>query len=263
MMRVGFLGVGHLAEAMIEGLTRAPGPAPDLVLSPRGRAARLAERLGLRLASDNAALVAEADMVILATRPADAVAAVASLPWRAGHILVSACAGVTIASLEREAGPAAVMRIMPLTAAALGASPTAAFPLLPAVAPLLGRLGPVIPLESEAQFDVATVSAAVYGWVQDLIRTSESWSTRRGMAPETARRLAAATFVAAGRMVGEQPDPTEVLMARLVTPGGITERGLEVLAENGVNEAWEEACDAVLAKLNGVSRASSPGGRQP
>ncbi|MGO4740704.1 pyrroline-5-carboxylate reductase family protein [Bosea sp. 2KB_26] len=258
MTRIAFLGVGHLAEAMIEGFLRDRQELPHLALSPRGHGPKLAKRHGLELAERNDALVSGSDIVFLATRPGDAIAAISNLPWRPEHILVSACAGVPLAQLERAAAPARVMRIMPLTAASLGASPTTAFPSFPEVHPLLARLGPVIALENEAQFETATVSAAIYGWVQSLIGLGRDWSVAHGMSPEAARQLAATTFVAAGRMIAERPEPVETLIANLATPGGITERGLAVLSEHGVQEGWTAACDAVLAKLMDGSAGRCP-----
>ena len=248
-MRVAFLGVGHLAGAMIEGILREGRPPFAIGLSPRGLGPELARRHGLDLAADNAGLVAGADLVVLAVRPRDAVGAVSGLPWRADHLLVSACAGVPITSLAVAARRARVMRIMPLTAAAIGASPTVVFPDLAEARPLLSRLGSVIPLSGEADFETATVSAAIYGWAQSLIGIGCAWSADRGLAPGTARRLAAETFVAAGRMIAERDEGLDDLLASLVTPGGITERGLEVLEDAGVADGWRAACDAVLAKL--------------
>lgn len=255
-MRIGFLGVGHLAGAMIEGIVRYGPPPFDIVLSPRGFGAGLAARHGFGLAHDNAALVSGADIVVLAVRPHDALGAVSGLPWRDGQILVSACAGVPIAALAGAVAPAAVMRIMPLTAASIGASPTTVFPDRPEARPLLSRLGSVIPLASEAAFETATVSAAIYGWAQNLVGIGSAWSEAHGLAPETARWLAAETFVAAGRMIAERDEPLDALLASLVTPGGITERGLRVLDAAGVPDGWRCACDAVLDRLTAAKPAT-------
>lgn len=253
MTRIGFLGVGHLAQEMITGLLRSGLPASEMILSPRGHGPELAGRHGIALATDNDVLVAGADVVLLATRPADAVAAVTGLGWRPGQILVSACAGVPLAELRAAARPAEVVRIMPLTAASIGASPTTVYPDLPALRPLLARLGGVIPLADEAGFETATVSAAIYGWAQVLIGLGRDWSLAHGLAPETARQLAAETFVAAGRMIAERPEPVETLLQSLATPGGITECGLQVLEAGDVEASWIGACDAVLEKLTGAA----------
>ncbi|WP_377288277.1 NAD(P)-binding domain-containing protein [Rhizobium sp. SG2393] len=246
-MKIGFLGVGHLAASVITGLQRSGIDPSTVLLAPRGKGQALAAAHGFALARDNADLVARADLVFLAVRPADAASAVAGLPWRAGQVLISACAGVPIAGLA--AGPASIVRAMPLTASEIGASPTVFFPDDPMARALLSRIGPAIALTGEAEFEIATVNAAVYGWAQDLIRQSAVWAAAAGGDAETMRRLAALTFVAAGRMMAEKDDPMERLLADLVTPGGITELGLDRLDAAGQPAAWRAACDAVLARL--------------
>lgn len=252
-MIVGIIGVGHLAASILSGLLRAGVNPASILLSPRGQAHALSARCAFPLAADNDDLVARADIVLLSVRPVDAPAAVAGLPWRAGQTLVSFCAGVSISNLE--AGPADVVRAMPLTAAAINASPTACFPAAAAAIAVLEKLGPVIPLGSEEEFEVATVSAAIYGWAQDLIRQSAEWATAQGGNAAAMRRLAALTFVAAGRLVAETDRPMQTLIGELVTPGGITELGLDVLAKEGQPQAWQAACGAVFQRLSGQSPA--------
>lgn len=248
-MKLGILGVGHIAEAILKGLLRTGKDPATVVLSPRGRGSDMAARYGFVLAADNAELVGMCDQVLLSVRPVDAIDALSGLPWRADQIVISACAGVTIDRLAVEAAPARIARIMPLTAAELGASPTVVYPMLPEIEPLLQAIGTTIPLSGEDQFEVATVSAAVYGWAQALIRTGTEWSARHGLEPETARQLMARTFVASGRIQSEQDAPMDEILASLLTPGGITEAGLAHIDQCEVSQAWEGACDVVLDKL--------------
>lgn len=252
-MTLGIIGVGHLAAAILRGLLRDGQPAEGVVLAPRGQGPDLAARHGFALAADNADLLRRADLVLLAVRPADAEAALRGLPWRAEHTLASACAGVPIARLAAVAAPAQVVRIMPITAAQLGASPTLVYPMRPSLEPLLHAIGSVIALQDEGQFEAATTSAAIYGWVQALIRDSAAWAAAEGLDPGTARRLMARTFIAAGRLADETDTPLDALIETIATPGGITEAGLTHLQGRDVPEAWRGACDVVLRKLHGGS----------
>jgi pyrroline-5-carboxylate reductase len=192
----------------------------------------------------------EAEVVILAVRPKDAVAAVAGLPWRAGQKIASACAGVKLSAFAAvlPAG-VSVHRIMPMTAAAQAASPTTLFPADEGLERLLAAFGPVLPLGSEAEFETATICAAAYGWMQKLIQVTADWSVTQGLPEASARQLAALTAVAAGRNIASSPMPMDQLLSELVTPGGITERGLNLLRARGALAAWEEACAAVRDKL--------------
>ena len=248
-MVIGILGVGHLASAMLRGFLASGLCAADVLLSPRGQARALSAQLGTPLAADNRDLVERSEQVILAVRPAHAAAAVAGLPWREDQIVVSVCAGVTMAKLP--VAPARIVRAMPLVSAEFNASPTAFYPPCAKARELLGRLGPTIPLDSEAEFELASIDGAVFGWAHDLIRQTVDWSVARGARPEIMRELIARAFIAAGRMVCERGEPIETLLCELATPGGITELGLKVLSERGQPAAWNAACGAVLERLTG------------
>lgn len=248
-MKLGIIGVGHLAHALLKGLARSEDAPDEIMLSPRGMGPALARDMGHALAADNAALVDACDVVLVAVRPADAMGAVANLPWRLNQILLSACAGVSIATLKETGVCARIVRIMPIVAAEFGASPTTIYPQEPVVTPLLRAWGSIIALDYEAQFEVATTSAAMFGWIQALIQTSVDWSTAEGLAPAQARQLMAETFLAAARMVADSDRSIPDLLDSIATPGGITEAGLHHLHARRVPDYWQEAFDLVLERL--------------
>ncbi|MEM6848567.1 MAG: pyrroline-5-carboxylate reductase dimerization domain-containing protein [Pseudomonadota bacterium] len=246
---LGIIGVGHLATTMVMGLLKNGWRAEEIVLAPRGHSAELAAQHGIFRAPDNAAVVERADLVLLAVRSADAVSALAGLPWRRGQLVLSACAGVPISALGAVAAPAQVSRIMPLTASELGASPTAIFPPTPAAQRLLDAIGTTITLDNEGQFEVCTVSAAVHGWILMLVRETCDWIENADVPAPIARALVAQTCVATGRIINEKEAPMAELLATLATPGGITEAGLKHLDAAHVPEAWRAACDVVFKRL--------------
>jgi pyrroline-5-carboxylate reductase len=257
MKKIGILGAGHLASYLIKGFIQARVRPASLSLSPRGSAADLARLHGCLIAPNNQALIDASDVVILSVRPDQAVPAASELAWREGQLLISACAGVGVSALGAACAPATVVRAMPLSAAAIGASPTTLYPDHPLAKDVLSALGPVFPIASEAEFEVASVGGGVYGWVHRLIDLTARWMSERSLSPDTARLLAAATFEAAARMAANQKEqPLADLVARLATPGGITELGLGMLDAAGAPDAWHEACDAVLARLRAQAQGS-------
>ncbi len=248
---VAVLGVGHLAGYLVPRL--AGDPRRRVVLSPRNRqrAEALAARHdNIRVARDNRALVGESDVVILATRPGQAAAAIDRLPWRPGQTLVSVCAGVRLDTLMFNAGAATLARAMPITAAALGESPTCLYPDVAAAREVLEALGPVYALEHERELDVATLSAALYGWVHGLIADMALLHAQAGLPPALARELVARTVRAAGSMVAAQPGRSlPELLDELCAPGGVTELGLQSLRDSGALEQWRRAAAQVLESL--------------
>ncbi len=250
-VKIGILGVGHLAGYLLRGFLRAGCAPEDLLLSPGGGASDAAARHGLAIATDTVELVRRSEALLLCVRPAQAGEALAGLPWRQGQLVVSACAGVPLSLLGPAAAPADVVRAMPISAAAIGASPTTLYPDHPAARALLGHLGPVIALGAEADFTSATAEMAVYGWVHALIGATAAWAQDQGLPPTASRRIAAATFEAAARMVMAEERPIGDMVTALATPGGLTEAGLESLRNRGVEAAWAEACALALRKMSG------------
>ncbi len=245
---IGILGVGHISKSMVTGFLNAGIRPENLLFSPRGLAADLSARHGVPIASDNADLVRRADIVFLAVRPADAVAVIAGLPWREDQIMISIGAGVPLSSLAVH--PARVVRAMPLIASSFNASPTAYYPPLEEAREVLAYLGPAIAIDCEEQFEIATVSAAVFGWILDLIGQTVTWMEEKGADSAAMRTLVSYTVSAMGRLGAERPESIPTLLKQLCTPGGITANGLDVLHKGGQPAIWREACEAVLAQLS-------------
>lgn len=249
---IGIVGTGRIASYMVQGWVGAGIDPATITCSPRGRAtaARLGRDCGVRVAESNADAVDFARVVVLAVPPAAAVETLGQLSFRAAQRVVSVCAGVPLDQLAQAARPADVALAMPTSAATIGMSP---IPLLNAdetVEEIFSVLGAAIPVATPEEFEVATVSAALYGWVLELIGRSAAWSFRRGLPPETARALSAEAFAAAGRMVADLPGrPVHEIAREVATRGGITELGLEHLGTTGVFEAWAEAERLVLERI--------------
>lgn len=251
-MKLGFIGVGHLSTSIIRGLLESKSMSSDrIVLSPRGNSDKLSREYGFEVAKDNADLVQICDTVLLAVRPKDATSVVAGLPWRSNQILMSACAGVSINELSSMASGATIVRIMPTIASEFGASATLIYPHQPELKDFLSAIGKAIILDREDQFEVGTVSAAIFGWIQALILASSDWSTRNGMDAVQARALLSQTIIAAGTVAAEKNIPLSDIILNLATPGGITEAGLRHLEECQTMKSWEEACNIVMDKLHG------------
>ncbi len=249
-MAIGFIGVGDMAGYMIEGLCR-DGDGGELVLSPRNaeRAAAHADTHGCRVAASNAEVVERADTVVLAVRPDRVAEAIADLPWRDGQTLVSVVAGATLADLA-SAAPAAAVRSMPVSCAAIGESPTAIYPDHPTARDLFERIGSVIVLPDEGAFAAASVMGAFHGWAFAVIKEVADWVAGQGVPEDQARALVAGMMRGGAGIALARPEtPLAETLARLTTPGGITEAGFKKMATVEGLAAWPAACDAALRHM--------------
>jgi len=119
-MRVGIIGAGVMAEAMIAGLLADRAVAPDRLLASHPRRERreaLAERHGIHPVAANRDALADADVVVLAVKPQMLVRVMRDLHGRLapGQVVVSIVAGATLRTLATGLDHAAIVRAMPNT----------------------------------------------------------------------------------------------------------------------------------------------------
>jgi len=102
--RIGFIGVGEISKAMVEGLSDGTEEAPPISLSPRNAAtaAELAERFpNAMVRKDNQEVVDHSDIVLIALRRADRHDALAGLRISAEKTIVNVIPGVAADELRR------------------------------------------------------------------------------------------------------------------------------------------------------------------
>jgi len=243
---IGILGVGHLGASLAYGLLRAGVPADRLVLSPRGSMVGELAAAGCRVALDNSQLAAVSDALILCVRPDQASESLKPLRFQAGQLVISTLAAVPIGVLGALVAPARVVRAMPMTAAALGASPTALFPDDAPATQLLAMVGPVLPVADEAALDVSTAGAVLYTFARLAVGFTASWMVRAGFTPEAAQLQAIANLGAAAEMLNSQPLTG---IETLATRGGVAEAAIAAAEARGMSAAWDAAFDAALARI--------------
>jgi len=247
---LGVIGTGHLADFVVAGL-RASGWEGRIHAASRDRekARAFCRRHGAELEDGNQAVVDATEAVLVAVRPAQTEAALTGLRWRAGQRLVSAMAGVKVERLAALAPDAIVVRSMPISSAAVCASPTTIFPDDPAVADLFDRVGTAVPIASETEFEAANTNAAAYGWyfglMDEMIRANEA----AGLSPASARAVAVETLASATKVMLSSDASGADILKGLMTPGGITEQGALILRDRDAFAPWRDAFAAVAQRL--------------
>lgn len=228
------VGYGNMAGAMVSGWLGAGVPAARFtVYHPHGK--QVPEGVGL--VSEFPERPVEA--VLLGVKPAvlDAVAPGLAGAVGAGTLLVSVLAGVELASLRQRFPQAgAIVRLMPNLACALGKSPNALVAdridaeQRTVVTGMAELLGSAEWLEREDLFDLVTALAGSGpGFVYRFIDALGLAAARLGLPTEQAQRLAVQMVEGAAALAAASTESPAELARRVASPGGMTQRGLDVL----------------------------------
>ncbi|HEY5597609.1 MAG TPA: NAD(P)-binding domain-containing protein [Kiloniellales bacterium] len=249
MTDLGFIGTGHLAAFLVEGLRRA-GADYAITVSPRNRAMaeELRSRFGVAIAPDNQAVVDGCDVIVASVLPRQAGAVLTPLKFRRDQTVLSVMAGVGILAVREHASPATVaVAMMPGHANAFCVGPSALYPDVPAARALLRHLGPVHVYGDEAIFTAASVFGAFSGMSLLLMKQAIDWFTAKGLDATDARTLVAEVIGGNAAVLRDSALGLDEIVAGVATPGGITEQGWRVA---GQGRHWPAALDAVLRRLS-------------
>jgi pyrroline-5-carboxylate reductase len=259
--RLGFLGAGNMAEALCRSVLASDLAEPESVMAYDPRSERtelLSSRLGIGASATPEKVLREAEVIVLAFKPQDTSAALSPLKehFTPGHMVVSILAGVSTRYIESLLPPGVrVVRVMPnllLTveagASALAGGRAATDEDVDYVRSLLGTGGKALVVE-EGLLDVVTaLSGSGPAYFFYLVEALVDGAEAHGLDATTARELAAATCLGAGKLLLETGDAPAAWRERVTSKGGTTAAALDVLERAGVKDAFVRAVAAATAR---------------
>lgn len=243
--KIGFIGGGNMAEALIKGLVKAKFPGSSICVSDPSdvRRKHLGKVYGVKTLADNREVACRCDLIVLAVKPQivqEAVTGIADI-FSESQLLISILAGIDTASLESPFdGQPRIIRAMPNTPALVGCGATAICPGrfatvddLSLAGHLFEAVGTVV-MVAEAQIDAVTgLSGSGPAYVFNFIEALADGGVLEGLPRETALALAAQTVLGAARLVQESGEHPMVLKDRVCSPGGTTIAGVSELEAAG------------------------------
>ncbi len=244
--KIGFLGGGRMAEALIKGIVGSGLFRADQVLAvdpSAERRALLAQQYGIEVAADGLGL-SGCQIIILAVKPQVMGRALeVNLPnFQPEHLVVSIAAGISLAYLEACLGERGcrLIRVMPNTPALVleGASALCGGPRVESVdletaKAIFEAVGSCVVL-SEAEIDAVTgLSGSGPAYVFSFIEALIDGGVKVGLSRPVAEMLTLQTVLGSVRLAQSTGEHPAVLRAMVTSPGGTTIAGLHELARAG------------------------------
>lgn len=261
-MKLGFIGVGHMSQAIILGLIKAEAVAPADILVHGGHLANyqaFAKTNGLQIMTDNQAVVAGADVVILAVKPQQKAAVLADLIdlfQEKNKPLFSLLSGVSLADLAAIVGEQVpVVRVMPNLnvqikqgITALAANSSAQENALPIAQHLFGMIGSTLPLAEQDFSTFVALAGSAPAFVYLFIDALAHAGVKYGLTKKQAVAIVSQMVAGSAQLVQESTQSPWDLADAVASPGGTTIAGLLALQAAGFEPAITKAVDATIAK---------------
>ncbi|MCY9091225.1 pyrroline-5-carboxylate reductase [Bacillus mojavensis] len=250
MKKIGFVGAGSMAEAMINGFLQSGITKPENIYitnrSNEERLNELKEMYGVRPCRDKSKFFTQTDIVVLAFKPKDAAESIDSIrPYMKDQLVISVLAGLTIETIQHYFGrKLAVIRVMPNTSAAIRKSATgfsvsaeASQDDITAAKALLETIGEATLVEEQHLDAVTAIAGSGPAYLYRYIEAMEKAAQKVGLDEETAKKLILQTMAGATDMLRQSGKQPAQLRKEITSPGGTTEAGLRALTEARFEEA--------------------------
>ncbi|WP_298436521.1 pyrroline-5-carboxylate reductase [Geobacter sp.] len=264
--KLGFIGGGNMAEAIIKGLLAGRVPAADILVAEpvAPRREELRSRYGVDARAENTDVVTASDAVILAVKPQLFRGVIAGMGSGSldGKLLISIMAGVTAAAIEEACdGPVRVIRVMPNTpalvlhgASALSRGTHATDEDLFFARGIFDLVGTSCVVEEKLMDAVTGLSGSGPAYVFTFIEALSDAGVKNGLPRDVAARLAAQTVLGAAKLVMESGEHPAILREKVTSPGGTTIAGLASLEQNGFRGMVIGAVDAATTRSAELGR---------
>jgi pyrroline-5-carboxylate reductase len=265
---LGFIGAGNMASSLIGGLISDGHPAENIVVSDvdAAKLKDLAARFGVQTFENNRSVVDRSRTVLLAVKPQTLEPVsreIAAAVQEGRPLIISIAAGVRETALDRWlGGNASIVRCMPNTpalvktgATALHANNRVSAEQKSMAEAILRAVGVAVWVEQEELLDAVTAlsgSGPAYFFL--FMEAMEDAATELGLDKATARLLTQQTALGAARIAIESDDGPAELRRRVTSPGGTTEKAIEIFEGGSLRRLVLEAMKAANARAAELSK---------
>lgn len=261
-MKIGFIGLGNMATAMIGGMLQKGMAEPqDIIGCDKLNAAKekIKSELNISIAGNNREVAEQADVLFLAVKPIFMTEVIEEIKDVVGKdtLIVSIAAGKDLNFLQTAFGDKAckIIRCMPNTPAlvlegctGVSAGDNVTEEELESVLKLLRSFGKADVVPERLMDAVVGVSGSAPAYVFMFIEAMADEAVLAGMPRQQAYEFAAQTVLGSAKMVLETGKHPAVLKDMVCSPGGTTIEAVKVLEEKGMRAAVMDAMEACIEK---------------
>ncbi len=268
--KIGFLGGGRMAEALIRGIIKAGLFEAEQIVAvdlAEERRQLLADEFKVSTSAE-ASVLADCGIVILAVKPqvVNPILQSQRQYFKKDQLVISIAAGISLAALEASLAGCGckVVRVMPNTpalvmegASALCRGSLASDEDLETARRIFDAVGKSV-LLSEAEMDAVTgLSGSGPAYVFSFIEAMIDGGVKVGLSRQVAETLTLQTVLGATKLAISTGEHPANLRAMVTSPGGTTIAGLHEMEKAGFQGIIMDAVEAATERSKELGREAA------
>ncbi len=251
-MKIGFIGGGNMAEAMIKGMT-SQGMKDIFVSEPREERRQYLQRnYGIETTESNIKAASSCNIIILAIKPQNIDTVVDEIcnTITEEKTVVTIAAGIRLAYLSSKLKTKKLIRVMPNTPAliqegmiVMSLCECSSDRDISVVREIFMSIGKVITLPEKYMDAVTALSGSGPAFIAFFIEAMIEGGIKTGLKEDDALTLAVQTVIGTSKLLDTGMSPSN-LREMVTSPGGTTAAGLKVFDEKGFKDNVIAALEA-------------------
>lgn len=259
-MKIGFIGTGKMAGAIINGIISSQMLRPDeIAVYDINRDVRDSyQAQGFHACDTIGRLVSGCEYVVLSVKPQNFTDVMAEVKLHANSktVFVTIMAGISAEAIKQEVGfDAKVIRVMPNTPLLVGYGSIALSRIEPATAEefhfikeVFASAGKVEEVSSDMMNEVIPLNGSSPAYIYLFAKVFVDRAVELGFDAGVANRLFCNSLIGCAKMMMETGKTHQELIDMVTSKGGTTFKGLEALSRNHFNQALLECFDDTIKR---------------
>lgn len=253
-MKIGFVGTGKIASAVIEAICTSELNDYEIFVSPRNeiKSRKLENQFSrVKRSISNQDVLDNSEIVLIALKPDIYEHVLSGLSFRKEQLVVSLIPFSTHANMLRLVAPAdKITRATPLPTVVNHICPIQVYNSNPEVNVLLECIGQVLDVKTEEQLHTIWTLTCLISPYYDLMSEISNWAVRNSVDKHLADKYVADMFNSLAFAASKNMNPDfSSLSSHAATPGGLNEWTAKEIARKGANVEYTKAADYILSKF--------------
>lgn len=266
-MKIGFIGCGNMATAMIKGIIKSSFIGPKDVMASDQSSDKLEsmhKETGILVGKDNKEVVNFSNILFLSVKPNKYKEVISEIKETVNEdtIIVTIAAGITIENTESYFDKKVkVVRVMPNTPALVGEGMSALSPNnsvteeeLKQVIDIFKCFSKVEVIEETHMDTVTALTGSSPAYVFMFIEALADGAVLKGLPRDKAYKMAAQAVYGSAKMVMETGKHPGTLKDEVCSPGGTTIEAVYSLEKSGLRAAIIEAMEKCVDKSKNMNK---------
>ena len=254
-MKLGFIGTGKIASAVINGVCSSKIPFNRIYISPRNKliAQQLKKKFKkISIEKNNQEIVNKCEWVFLSITPNVGNRIIKNLKFKSSQIIISFISTIKLNQLKKAIKvKAKIVRAIPLPPISLKKGPVPIFPPNKKVKNFFNNIGTTVEIKSERSSISFWTTSGMMASFYELLNVMTNWLIKKGVKRNNAQKYITSLFLALSEdAFANSKKDLKNLVKDSQTPKGLNEQGLKELSKSGFYKKLEKTLNSIHKRLD-------------